>query len=191
MPMRRTVGISLACFVTSACVAADPPEISVSHYPGDSTESTSCGGAHDERGEQRRANLEPGGDVCGAVLDPCCLVAASGSSQFGKAAWYGFVGARTASGEILDTVTATAAHRSLPLASYAKVTDLDNSRSVIVKINERGPYTPGRIIDLSPCAADVLDMKRAGVATVLIEPLIYEAAPVIAAVQPPGAAVTQ
>jgi len=114
-----------------------------------------------------------------------------GRSQFGKAAWYDFVGKKTASGEILDSITATAAHRSLPLASYAKVTDLDNSRSVIVKINDRGPHTPGRVIDLSPRAADVLDMKRAGVATVAIEPLVYEAAPVIAAVQPPAAAVTQ
>jgi rare lipoprotein A len=178
MPMRRTVGISLACFVTSACVAAETPEISASHYPGDSTESTPCGGAHDERGEQRRANFEPGGDACGAVLDPCCLVPTSGRSQLGKAAWYGFVGSRTASGEILDTVTATAAHRSLPLASYAKVTNLDNSRNVIVKINDRGPYTRGRIIDLSPRAADALDMKRAGVAPVVVEPLVSLAAPV-------------
>ena len=191
MPMRRTVGISLACFVTSACVAANPPEISATHYSDDSTESTSCGGAHDERGEQRRANLEPGGDVCGAVLDPCCLMPASGSSQFGKAAWYGFVGARTASGEILDTVTATAAHRSLPLASYAKVTNLDNSRSVIVKINDRGPYTRGRIIDLSPRAAEALDMKRAGVVPVVIEPLLKLAAPVVAMFQTASAAVAQ
>jgi rare lipoprotein A len=191
MPMRRTVGISLACFVTSACVAAETPEISASHYAGDSTGSTPCGRAHDrqsadyrsEQGEQRRANFEPVGDACGAVLDPCCLVPASGSSQFGKAAWYGFVGGRTASGEILDTVTATAAHRSLPLASYAKVTNLDNSRSVVVKINDRGPYTRGRIIDLSLRAADALDMKRAGVAPVVIEPLLSRAAPVVAVFQ--------
>jgi rare lipoprotein A len=82
------------------------------------------------------------------------------------------VSTRTASGELLDTVTPTAAHRSLPLASYAKVTNLDNSRSVIVKINDRGPYTRGRIIDLSPRAADSLDMKRAGVAAVVVEPLV-------------------
>ena len=188
MPMRRTVGISFACFVTSACVAAETPEISASHYPGDSTESTSCGGAHDEWGEQRRANLEPGGDACGAVLDPCCLMPAGGSSQFGKAAWYGFVGSRTASGEILDTVTATAAHRSLPLASYAKVTNLDNSRSVVVRINDRGPYTRGRIIDLSPRAADALDMKRAGVAAVVVEPLVNQAAPTVAVFQTSGMA---
>jgi hypothetical protein len=85
------------------------------------------------------------------------------------------VGYQTASGEILDTVTATAAHRSLPLASYARVTNLDNGRSVIVKINDRGPYTRGRIIDLSPRAADVLDIKRAGVAAVAVESLRHAA----------------
>jgi rare lipoprotein A len=199
MPMRRTVGISLACLVTSACVGTETTEISASHYPGDPAGSTPCGVAHDrqsadyrsEPGEQRRANFEPVGDACGAVLDPCCLVPAGGSSQFGKAAWYGFVGSRTTSGEILDTVTATAAHRSLPLASYAKVTNLDNSRSVVVKINDRGPYSRGRIIDLSPRAADALDMKRAGVVPVVIEPLLNLAAPVVAVFQTSGAAVAQ
>jgi rare lipoprotein A len=106
---------------------------------------------------------------------------AAGSSQFGNAAWYDLVGYQTASGEILDTVTATAAHRSLPLASYAKVTNLNNGRSVIVKINDRGPYTRGRIIDLSPRAADVLDIKRAGVAAVVIESLVNQTVPTIAA----------
>ena len=164
MPMRRTIGISFACLVTSACATSKTPEESTSHYA----------------------------DEAAKVPDPCCrLVTIVGRRQFGKAAWYDFVGKKTASGEILDSITATAAHRSLPLASYAKVTDLDNHRSVIVRINDRGPYTPGRIIDLSPRAADVLDMKRAGVATVVIEPLVYEAAPVIAAVQPAGAAATQ
>jgi rare lipoprotein A len=90
------------------------------------------------------------------------------------------VGRKTASGEILDTVTATAAHRSLPLASLAIVTDLDNGRSVIVKINDRGPYTRGRIIDLSPRAADALDMKAAGVAAVVVEPVANQADPTIA-----------
>jgi rare lipoprotein A len=81
---------------------------------------------------------------------------------------YDQVGNRTASREILDTVTATAAHRSLPLASYARVTNVDSGRSVIVKINDRGPYTRGRIIDLSPRAADALDMRR----TLVVEPLV-------------------
>ena len=101
----------------------------------------------------------------------------------GKAAWYDLVGHKTASGEILDTVTATAAHRTLPLASFAKVTDLDNGRSVIVKINDRGPFTRGRIIDLSPRAADALDMRSTGVADVAIEPLATQPAPIVAAFQ--------
>jgi rare lipoprotein A len=68
----------------------------------------------------------------------------------------------------------------LPLASFAKVINLDNGRSVIVKINDRGPFTRGRILDLSPRAADALDMKRAGVAAVVLEPLVDQAAPIVA-----------
>jgi rare lipoprotein A len=111
---------------------------------------------------------------------------AAQNSQVGKAAWYDLVGHQTASGEILDKVTATAAHRSLPLASFAEVTDLDNGRAVIVKINDRGPYTPGRIIDLSPRAADVLDMKSAGVANVVIQPLLKQRDLIVAAFQTSG-----
>jgi peptidoglycan lytic transglycosylase len=169
MPMRRTIGISFACLVTSACAISKTPEDSLSHYPDEAT-----------------------GVPQGNTAMPCCTpVPAVRSSQFGKAAWYDMVGKKTTSGELLDTVTATAAHRSLPLASYAKVTNLDNSRSVIVKINDRGPYTRGRIIDLSPCAADALDMKRAGVAAVVIEPLIDQASPTVAVFQTSGTTVAQ
>jgi peptidoglycan lytic transglycosylase len=71
------------------------------------------------------------------------------------------------------------------------VTNLDNSRSVMVKINDRGPYTRGRIIDLSPRAADALDMKRAGVTAVVVEPLINHAAQTVASFQTSGMAVAQ
>jgi hypothetical protein len=82
---------------------------------------------------QRSAGFEPVTNACGSVPDPCCgPVRVAEISQFGKASWYPMVGGQTTSGEILDTVPATAAHRSLPLASYAKVTNLDNRRSVIV-----------------------------------------------------------
>jgi rare lipoprotein A len=94
-----------------------------------------------------------------------------GQSQTGTAAWYNWVGGRTASGEALDTVTATAAHRSLPLASYARVTNLDNGRSIIVKINDRGPWRRRFIIDLSPRAADELNVRQTGVAAVMVEPV--------------------
>jgi rare lipoprotein A len=110
----------------------------------------------------------------------CSQLRTTGISLSGKAAWYNLVGRQTSSGEILDTVTATAAHRSLPLASYAKVTNLDNGRWVVVKINDRGPYTRGRILDLSPRAADALDMKRAGVVAVDVEPLVNQAVPTVA-----------
>ena len=90
------------------------------------------------------------------------------------------MGKQTATGEILDASTATAAHRSLPLASCAKVTNLDNGRSVVVKINDRGPFTRGRILDLSPRAADALDMKSAGVAAVVVEPLVNQTTPALA-----------
>jgi rare lipoprotein A len=214
MPMHRTIGISLACLVTSACAITKTPEESTSHYPDEATgvrqESAEmptsssrdfrCRAAQKRRfadygsepAEQRLASLGHAADACDGIPEACCgLVVAVGSSQFGKAAWYDMVGSKTASGEILDTVTATAAHRSLPLASYAKVTNVDNSRSVIVKINDRGPYTRGRIIDLSPRAADALDMKRAGVAAVVVEPLVNQAAPTVAVLQTSGITVVQ
>lgn len=147
MSMRRTIGISLACLVTSAYAFGQTPE--------------------------------PAANGRGSIPDPCCSgpFRTTGISLFGKAAWYNLVGSRTASGEILDTATATAAHLSLPLTSFAKVTNLANGRSVVVKINDRGPYTRGRILDLSPRAADALDMKRAGVVAVVVEPLINQSAP--------------
>jgi rare lipoprotein A len=181
MPMRRTIGVSLACLVTSACAIGKTPQESTPHYPDETADL-----------RQEKAEVAPDkswgfvreADACGGILDGSCrLVRAVGSGQFGKAAWYNLVGNRTASGEFLDTVTATAAHRSLPLDSFAKVTNLDNGRSVVVKINDRGPYTRGRILDLSPRAADALDMKRAGVAAVIVEPLVDRAAQTIAVVQ--------
>ena len=198
MPMRRVIGISLACFVTSACATGETLEESKSNHPveapgigeqiaepADNSRNLPCAATQERqpadrrsrRAEQRRAALEPRAAACGSI-EPCCgSVRAVGSSQFGKAVWYDHVGRPTASGEVLDTITATAAHRSLPLASFAKVTNLNNGRSVVVKINDRGPFTRGRILDLSPRAADALDMKRAGVVAVVIEPLANETAP--------------
>jgi rare lipoprotein A len=101
---------------------------------------------------------------------------ATEAPQIGQAAWYDLVGYRTSSGEPLDWVTPTAAHRSLPLGSRAKVTSLDNGRSVIVRINDRGPYRRRFIIDLSPGAAQALGMIHAGVAAVAVEPVAARAA---------------
>lgn len=89
----------------------------------------------------------------------------------GKASWYGpgFHGRRTASGEIYDESAMTAAHKSLPLGSRARVTNLMNGSSVEVRINDRGPFIAGRIIDLSRAAARALGILEAGVALVRVE----------------------
>jgi rare lipoprotein A len=187
MSMRLLIGISLACLVTSPCAIGKTPEKSASHHRGE------AGGFPDGTGETpiRKSGSFPQA-VWGGNPDPCCTSFRTiGMRLFGKAAWYNLVGQQTASGEILDTVTATAAHRSLPLASYAKVTNLNNGRSVVVKVNDRGPYTRGRILDLSPRAADALDMKRAGVAAVAVEPLVIQAAPTVAVFQTSETAITQ
>jgi rare lipoprotein A len=96
-----------------------------------------------------------------------------GHRETGRAAWYGgrHVGQRTASGDVLDSTRSTAAHRSLPLNSLARVTNLNNGRSVVVTVTDRGPHGRGRLIDVSPRAADELDMKRDGVVPVAVEPV--------------------
>jgi rare lipoprotein A len=89
----------------------------------------------------------------------------------GLASWYGgrFHGRLTSSGEVFDTNDLTAAHRTLPFGTRVRVTNLDNGRSVIVKINDRGPFVEGRVIDLSRAAAEELDMINLGVAHVSLE----------------------
>jgi rare lipoprotein A len=91
--------------------------------------------------------------------------------QTGLASWYGsgFHRKHTASGERYDMNDLTAAHRSLPLDTVARVTNLTNSRSVLVRINDRGPFAQGRVIDLSRSAAQLLGMTKAGVVPVRIE----------------------
>ncbi|HEX7685156.1 MAG TPA: septal ring lytic transglycosylase RlpA family protein [Trinickia sp.] len=98
--------------------------------------------------------------------------------QVGRASWYGrrFAGRKTASGERYDMYAMTAAHKTLPLASYVRVTNTTNNKSVVVKINDRGPYVRGRVIDLSYAAAKVLGLARAGTARVKIEGLTQEEA---------------
>jgi len=91
--------------------------------------------------------------------------------QSGRASWYGpgFHGKVTASGETFDDAALTAAHKSLPLGSKARVTNVINGNSVEVKINDRGPWTQGRIIDLSRAAARALGILEKGIAIVRVE----------------------
>jgi rare lipoprotein A len=98
--------------------------------------------------------------------------------QTGRASWYGtpFHGRKTASGERYNMHALTAAHKTLPLDSYVRVTNTTNNKSVVVKINDRGPYTRGRVIDVSYAAARMLGLRRAGTARVKIEGLSQEEA---------------
>jgi peptidoglycan lytic transglycosylase len=91
--------------------------------------------------------------------------------QVGTASWYGeyFVGKPTASGEDFDMYDMTAAHPTLPLGSYVRVTNLRNGRAVVVKVNDRGPIVPGRIIDLSYGAAQVLQFENRGLQRVRLD----------------------
>jgi rare lipoprotein A len=89
----------------------------------------------------------------------------------GMASWYGaaFHGRRTANGEVYDMASLSAAHPTMPLPSYARVTNLGNGYSVIVRVNDRGPYHAGRVMDVSSRVADVLDMKAMGTAHVKVD----------------------
>ncbi len=95
------------------------------------------------------------------------------SAQQGIASYYGpgFHGRRTASGERFNMHGMTAAHRSVPFGSRLKVTNLTNGRSVVVRVNDRGPFTRGRMLDLSYGAAGAIGMKGAGTARVRISRL--------------------
>ena len=112
-----------------------------------------------------RAPASAPGDTHAAPTAPAHHV------QTGLASWYGraWQGKRTASGERFDIRKLTAAHRHLPLNTRVRVTNLTNGRSVEVKINDRGPYAPQRVIDLSAEAAKQLDMTKKGLVPVKIE----------------------
>lgn len=92
-------------------------------------------------------------------------------SAEGTASWYGadFHGRRTANGEIFDRQSISAAHPTMPLPSYARVTNIRNSRSIVVRVNDRGPYHGGRVMDVSQRVAEALDFHSAGTARVKVE----------------------
>jgi rare lipoprotein A len=89
----------------------------------------------------------------------------------GVASWYGpgFHGRKTATGEIFDMYAMTAAHKTLPIPSYAQVTNLENNRSIVVRINDRGPFVRNREMDLSYAAAKILDMTQGGTGKIEIK----------------------
>ena len=104
------------------------------------------------------------------------MASGRGYRERGIASWYGrkFQGRRTANGEVFDPYIATAAHRNLPLPSYVRVTNLVNGNTLVVRVNDRGPFFPGRIIDLSYGAAVKLGFAKVGTAPVEVEAVDVE-----------------
>jgi len=108
--------------------------------------------------------------VNGERYVPMTLEEAAIYSEQGLASWYGFEsGYVTATGETFDPEGISAAHKYLPLPMYVRVTNLENKKSIIVRVNDRGPFIPGRIIDLSAGAAKKLGFYHRGLARVLVE----------------------
>lgn len=107
------------------------------------------------------------------TLAPALFAADDGPTLQGRASWYGeyFHGRTTSNGEVYDMHAFTAAHRTLPFGTRVRVTNQDNGRQVVVRINDRGPFVAGRDIDLSRAAATLLEMVDTGTAPVLLEVL--------------------
>jgi len=99
------------------------------------------------------------------------LASSEGFVQFGKASWYGkkFHGKKTANGERYDMYGMTAAHKNLPFGTILRVTNMKNKRSVVVRVNDRGPFVEGRVVDLTHSAAQKLGMLGPGVVSVKLE----------------------
>lgn len=106
------------------------------------------------------------------------LASAKGFREKGQASWYGepFHGRKTASGEVYDMHKISAAHKTLPLHTWVEVRNLDNNKVMAVRVNDRGPFVKGRIIDLSRAAANELGMLNAGLARVRIRAITGEQA---------------
>ena len=121
-----------------------------------------------------RAAVAP--DPCSAAAGPPRQAPVSLVHQeVGLASWYGeeLQGSATTSGEPFDMNALTAAHRRLPLGTRITVTNLRNHRSVVLRVNDRGPNTPGRLLDVSKAAAERLGFRGAGIAKVRVIPLSY------------------
>jgi rare lipoprotein A len=201
MPVRQRIGLSLALLMISTAALAGTPKKSASEPliqpPSDNPANGEARGAKSRSGRKaahrwaiahaspshartvragrarapEAAHTRPRAEYRPASMH------ATGSRQIGTAAWYGLDGGRTASGERMDDARATAAHRSLPLLSYARVTNLENGRSVVVQINDRGPMSHRFVIDLSPRAAEEIGMMDKGVAAVEVQPVAIDVLP--------------
>jgi rare lipoprotein A len=182
----RTVAATGILVVLS--LAGCAPQTGNLRGPAPSTAGGGGGGAPGAQPERSARGNPPFYDVLGKryhVLD-----SSEGYRARGVASWYGrdFHGLATSSGEIYDMHAMTAAHTTLPLPSWVEVTNLENGKRIVVKVNDRGPFVANRIIDLSYAAAQELDMVRDGTVRVEVRALAVGPRAVVAASAPPAAA---
>jgi rare lipoprotein A len=191
--MRRWLSVG-AIALLSACSSAPSSRTATGYYPvapptaaPDTTPAATPAAADTgvipdavPRAEERSRSGNPAFYVV-AGQRYVVLQSSTGFVERGVASWYGpgFHGVNTAMGEPYNMYAMSAAHRTLPIPCYARVTNLGNNRSVVVRINDRGPFVANRIVDLSYSAALRLDMVRTGTAFVTLE-VLSPGSPVVA-----------
>lgn len=160
-----------AIVLIAGCSSAPPSRYSIDqdHGPRDDVDLSHVADAVPRDEPKSRGGNRSPYTVLGkqySVLD-----SSAGYRKRGTASWYGkkFHGHKTSNGEVYDMYGMSAAHKALPLPTYVRVTNLDNGRQVVVRVNDRGPFHGSRLIDLSYAAAYKLDMLKGGTARVEIE----------------------
>ncbi|WP_312758089.1 endolytic peptidoglycan transglycosylase RlpA [Pantoea brenneri] len=155
---KEWLGVALASMVLAACTTPEPQNTAPPQpaYNGPVVEIPGVEPRYEPINPGTSQDYSVNGKNYRIIKDP------SNYSEVGLATWYGeeAQGNRTATGEAYDPDALTAAHPTLPLPSYVRVTNIANGRQIVVRVNDRGPYTPGRIIDLSRAAGDRLNISN-------------------------------
>ena len=155
---KEWLGVALASLVLAACTTPEPQNTAPPQpaYNGPVVEIPGVEPRYEPINPGTSQDYSVNGKNYRIIKDP------SNYSEVGLATWYGeeAQGNRTATGEAYDSDALTAAHPTLPLPSYVRVTNIANGRQIVVRVNDRGPYTPGRIIDLSRAAGDRLNISN-------------------------------
>jgi len=176
--MRRALGLSIGAALCAISGCAQPPGQHTAATNSKEYFSSAVYGPASPRVVSDGTSIPRGGGqylvgrpytIAGKTYYPSEKTA--GYSAVGMASWYGdaFHGRRTANGEIYDKTSVSAAHPTMPLPSYARVTNLRNHYSIIVRVNDRGPYHGGRVMDVSQRVAEALDFKNIGTARVQVD----------------------
>jgi rare lipoprotein A len=169
-PSVRSRGVGLVALVVAMALSACAPAALMGQTPG----APAVSGPVDTSTAIADAAFAPtttSGSAARPATNTRAAARPSADVERGMASWYGpgFAGRLTANGEIFDPSQLTAAHKTLPFNTLVRVVNEDNGRSVVVHINDRGPFKPGRIIDLSEGAAEIIGMKQQGLARVRVD----------------------